>query len=49
MSSAVYFRSASLHLPDSILTEPFPERSAPCLLNTAPSGGLQTLSVQRMR
>jgi Domain of unknown function (DUF4386) len=31
------------------LQTPFPERSAPCLLNTAPSGGLHTLSVQRMR
>ena len=48
-SSAVQWCSASLHLPDTVYTISLPERSAPCLLNTAPSGGLQTLSAQRMR
>jgi len=29
-----------------LMTEPFPKRSAPCLLNTAPLGGLKPLPVQ---
>jgi len=29
------------------MAEPFPKRSAPCLLNTAPLGGLKPLPVQQ--
>lgn len=43
----IHFRSTPLYSPGSIYRwNLFPERSAPYLLNTAPSGGLQTPSEQ---
>ena len=44
----VYLHSTPLHLPDA-LRHLLPERSIPCLLNKAPSGGLYTPAERRVR